>query len=153
MIIRPAKPDEAAMLSEIAIESKQYWGYAPETMETWHSTLTLGAIHVDLHPPYLAEDNGEIVGFYQLIADGDRMELEHLWVRPQNMRQGIGKQLMAHAIAAAKSRGAKAMSIDADPNATAFYLSCGARRVGETPAPVPGQAGRARQLLEINLAA
>jgi N-acetylglutamate synthase-like GNAT family acetyltransferase len=100
----------------------------------------------------VAEEDGETVGFYQLIADGDKMELEHLWVKPQRLNQGIGKQLMAHAITTAKQKGAKRISIDADPNATAFFLSCGARRVGEPPAPVSGQAGRARQLLEISLA-
>jgi len=152
MIIRAAKPDEVAVLTDIAQESKQHWGYAPEVMETWHSTLTLQSVHIDLAPPMVAEDNGETVGFYQLIADGDKMELEHLWVKPQRLNQGIGKQLMAHAITTAKQKGAKRISIDADPNATAFFLSCGARRVGESPAPMTGQAGRARQLLEISLA-
>ena len=151
MKIRPATPDEAAELTDIAIEAKQYWGYAPEVMDTWHSTLTLESVHIDLSPPFVAEEEGEIVGFYQLIADGDKMELEHMWVKPEFMRRGIGKQLIAHAIASAKQRGAKAMRIDADPNATAFYLSCGAYRVGDVAAPIPGQPNRVRQLLEIDL--
>jgi predicted N-acetyltransferase YhbS len=151
MVIRPAKSDEAAMLSEIAMEAKRYWDYPPEVMESWHSTLTLEAMHIDLSPPFVAEENGEVVGFYQLIADGDKMELEHMWVKPQFMKKGIGKQLIAHAITSAKARGAKKMSIDADPNATAFYLTCGAYRVGEVRAPIPGQPQRVRQLLEIDL--
>ena len=151
MVIRPAKPSEAAMLSEIAMEAKRYWDYPPDVMESWHSTLTLDAMQIDLSPPYVAEEEGEVVGFYQLIADGSKMELEHMWVKPQYMNKGIGKQLMAHAITAAKVRGAKRMSIDADPNATAFYLSCGAYRVGELRAPIPGEPQRVRQLLEIDL--
>jgi GNAT superfamily N-acetyltransferase len=152
MVIRPAKPDEAAMLSEIAMEAKRYWDYPPEVMDTWHSTLTLEAMHIDLSPPFVAEDNSEVVGFYQLIADGDSVELEHMWVKPQHMNRGIGKQLIAHAISSAKARGAKKMTIDADPNATAFYLSCGAYRVGEMHAPIPGNTNRVRQLLQIDLA-
>jgi len=152
MVIRPAKPDEAAMLSEIAMEAKRYWDYPPEVMDTWHSTLTLEAMHIDLSPPFVAEENSEVVGFYQLIADGDSVELEHMWVKPQHMNRGIGKQLIAHAISSAKARGAKKMSIDADPNATAFYLSCGAYRVGEMHAPIPGNTNRVRQLLQIDLA-
>jgi predicted N-acetyltransferase YhbS len=151
MVIRPASPDEAAKLTEIAVEAKQYWGYAPEVMESWHSTLTLQSMHIDLAPPMVAEENGEVVGFYQLIADGDKMELEHMWVKPEHMNKGIGKQLIAHAITTAKSKGAKRISIDADPNATAFYLSCGAYRVGEMHAPIPGSPQRVRQLLEIDL--
>jgi predicted N-acetyltransferase YhbS len=153
MQIRPAKPDEAAQLSEIAMEAKRYWEYPPEVMESWHSTLTLQSMHIDLAPPMVAEDSGEIVGFYQLIADGEKMELEHMWVKPQFMNKGIGKQLIAHAITTAKSKGAKRISIDADPNAAAFYLSCGAYRVGEMHAPIPGQPQRVRQLLEIDIGA
>ena len=152
MIIRPAKPDEAAMLSEIAMEAKRYWDYPPEVMDSWHSTLTLEAMHIDLSPPFVAEEDSQVVGFYQLIADGDSVELEHMWVKPEHMNKGIGKQLIAHAISSAKARGAKKMSIDADPNATAFYLSCGAYRVGEMHAPIPGNNSRVRQLLQIDLA-
>jgi ribosomal protein S18 acetylase RimI-like enzyme len=150
MVIRPAKPDEAAQLSEIAQEAKRHWDYPEESMDTWHSTMTLQSMHIDLSPPYVADDNGEVVGFYQLIADGERMELEHLWVKPQHLQQGIGKQLLAHAVATAKARGAKKISIDADANATAFYLSCGAYRVGDMPSANAGP-GRAQQLLEIDL--
>ena len=150
MAIRPAKPDEAAKLSDIAQEAKRHWDYPEETMDSWHSTMTLQSMHIDLSPPWVADDNGDIVGFYQLIADGDRMELEHLWVKPQHLQQGIGKQLLAHAVATAKSRGAKKITIDADPNATAFYLSCGAYRVGDMPSAKASQ-GRVQQLLEIDL--
>jgi len=152
MMIRPAKPDEAAMLSDIAMEAKRYWGYAPEVMDSWHSTLTLNSMQIDLHPPFVAEVDGEVVGFYQMIADGDFVELEHLWVRPENMRQGIGKSLVAHAIAKAKTGTSKQLRIDADPNATAFYLSCGAYRIGHVPAPISGDEKRVRQLLAIDLA-
>jgi N-acetylglutamate synthase-like GNAT family acetyltransferase len=150
MVIRPAKTEESAQLSELAQEAKRHWDYPEEAMDTWHSTMTLQSMHIDLSPPWVADNNGEVVGFYQLIADGDHMELEHLWVKPQHLQQGIGKQLLAHAVATAKVRGAKKISIDADANATAFYLSCGAYRVGDMPAANAG-LGRAQQLLEIDL--
>lgn len=153
MQIRPAKPDEAVLLTEIATEAKRHWDYPPEVMDSWHSTMTLEAMHIDLSPPIVAEENGEVVGFYQLISDGDRMELEHMWVKPQYLNKGIGKQLIAHAITSAKARGARKISIDADPNATAFYLSCGAYRVGDLQSPTSAHPQRARQLLEIDLAA
>jgi N-acetylglutamate synthase-like GNAT family acetyltransferase len=150
MVIRPANADEIDVLSQIAMEAKRYWDYPPEVIDSWHSTLTLEATHIDFAPPFVADQDGEVVGFYQLIP-GDRIELEHLWVKPKYMHKGIGKELMAHAITSAKKRGAKKMLIDADPHATAFYLSCGAYRVGETHEPVPDNKQRARHLLEIDL--
>jgi GNAT superfamily N-acetyltransferase len=149
--IRPATPEEAHTLTEIADEAKRFWGYAPEEMDNWHSTMTLDVTRIDLSPPFVIEQDSQIVGFYQLIADGAKMELEHMWVMPQYMNQGIGKQLMAHAIAQARTRGATKIVIDTEPNATAFYLSCGAKRVGSVPTPGSREAGNLRQVLEIDL--
>jgi N-acetylglutamate synthase-like GNAT family acetyltransferase len=151
MRIRQATPEEAHALTEIADEAKRYWGYAPQEMESWHSTMTLDATHIDLSPPYVMEKDSQIIGFYQLIADGQTMELEHMWVMPQYMNQGIGKHLMAHAISQARTRGASKILIDTEPNATAFYLSCGAKRVGLRPSPGSHESGNMRQLLEIDL--
>ena len=151
MNVRPATLDEARTLTEIATEAKRYWGYSEQAMDSFHSTLTLEAEKLDLSPPFVVEVDSRIVGFYQLIADGARMELQHLWVEPEHMNQGIGKLLMAHAVAQARVRGAKTITIDATANAVAFFLSCGARRIGESPAPASGETGRARQLLEIAL--
>jgi GNAT superfamily N-acetyltransferase len=149
--IRPATQEEAHRLTEIAEEAKRYWGYAPQEMDSWHSTMTLDASRIELSPPYVIETDSEVIGFYQLIADGAQMELEHMWVMPQYMNQGIGKQLMAHAVAQARARGATKILIDTEPNATAFYLSCGARRVGQGPTPGSHGAGKMRQMLEIDL--
>jgi N-acetylglutamate synthase-like GNAT family acetyltransferase len=151
MRIRQATQEETHRLMEIAEDAKRYWGYAPQEMESWHSTMTLDVSRIELSPPYVIEKDSQVVGFYQLIADGSQMELEHMWVMPQFMNQGIGKQLMAHAIAQARARGANKIVIDTEPNATAFYLSCGARRVGQGPTPGSHGSGQMRQLLEIDL--
>ena len=43
--------------------------------------------------------------------------------------------------------GVANLAIDADPNAEAFYLANGARRVGEDAAPIEGLPGRTRPQL------
>jgi hypothetical protein len=40
--------------------------------------------------------------------------------------------------------GGNALAIDADPNAEAFYLAKGARRIGEIAAPIEGHPDRVR---------
>ena len=48
---------------------------------------------------------------------------------------------------------AATLHIDADPNAVAFYLACGAVRVGEVAAAIEGEAGRVRPQLRLGVGA
>ena len=53
---------------------------------------------------------------------------------------GFGRTLLDHATREARRRGAKRLTILADPYAAAFYERMGARRVGEAPSDViPGR--------------
>jgi hypothetical protein len=63
----------------------------------------------------------------------------------------IGKALQSCAINVAKIAGTPALVIDADPNAEAFYLAFGARRVGVQPALIDGEPNRVRPQLLITL--
>jgi GNAT superfamily N-acetyltransferase len=59
---------------------------------------------------------------------------------PRHIRSGVGRALLAHAIAEARRRGAGRLTILADPSAAAFYERAGAVRIGEAPSDaVPGR--------------
>lgn len=66
------------------------------------------------------------------------------------MRRGIVRALLAHAVSTARSGGASAIAIDADPSAEPFYLACGARREGVVAAPVSGNPARVRPQLTLS---
>ena len=74
-------------------------------------------------------------------------ELDNLWVAPEFMRRGIGRSLLRHALGTAARGGAVEVTVDADPNAEAFYVSCGAIRRGEVAAPIRGEPARVRPQL------
>jgi predicted N-acetyltransferase YhbS len=66
--------------------------------------------------------------------------LNKLFIEPRHIRSGVGRALLAHAIAEARRRGAGRLTILADPNAAAFYERAGAVRIGEAPSDaVPGR--------------
>jgi GNAT superfamily N-acetyltransferase len=73
---------------------------------------------------YVAEQEGDVVGFY-LIADDS---LERMFVSPDRMRQGIGRMLFNHA---AVRLGPQTLRIVSDPNAAPFYQRMGARYKGQ----------------------
>ena len=146
-LIRPAREDEAPLLSAVALASKRVWGYSPDLLEAWRAELTIEPRTIRSRPVMVAEQSGQIAGFYALADRGVTWELDHLWVAPLWMRRGIGRALVEHALATARAGGAWIVTVDSDPHAEAFYRACGAVRQGEVPAPIPGVPDRVRPQL------
>ncbi|WP_280151043.1 GNAT family N-acetyltransferase [Piscinibacter sp. XHJ-5] len=149
MNIRPALANEAERLSTIALAAKGRWPYSPAQIDAWRADLTLAPESISALHVHVAEVRGEVVGFYALDHPGDELQLEHLWVHPDHVGQGIGRGLLAHALQLAAEHGASEIAIDADPHAEPFYLACGARRVGTVAAPIEGSPQRARPQLRL----
>ena len=137
-IIR-AKADDAAKLSNIAFAAKGHWRYPERWLEIWRDTLTVQPEFIVANETYAAVADGRAVGFYALRFEGERPRLEHLWVLPDAMNQGVGRALFAHAVERAKALGYRAMEIESDPNAEGFYQKLGARRIGLRIAELEGQ--------------
>lgn len=133
-----ADPAAASALSALARAAKAHWGYPTSWLEQWRDQLTITPEFIAAEETYAAEVEGRIVGFHALVAADQSMRLEHLWVLPQWMGQGIGRFLFEHAAARAAARGATCLTIEADPHAEAFYLRMGAVRVATIPSEIDG---------------
>lgn len=152
MKIRAAVEDDAATLTAIAHDAKRSWGYPPEWLRAWDASLTIEAESIETMRMFVAEVDGEgIVGFYALAGEGPSMQLEHLWIRPDQMGRGLGRSMVAHAVAVASEHGAERLVIESDPHAEAFYRRIGATPVGAVAAPMPGAPNRALPVLQIEL--
>ena len=103
------------MLSLIAYAAKRHWGYPERWMERWREGLTITPEFVEGNEVYAALVEGEPVGFYALVGEGCRIELEHLWVLPERMGTGVGRALLEHAAGRAADLGAETLGIEADP--------------------------------------
>jgi GNAT superfamily N-acetyltransferase len=69
-----------------------------------------------------------LIGFVNLAWDGGiHAFLLDTTVHPNVRRQGIGRQLVEHAIIAAKERGIEWISVDFEPHLRDFYYGCGFR--------------------------
>ena len=146
-IIR-SRPAGANQLTRLAHRAKRHWGYPEHYISSWKDELTLSPDFVHKHHVYQAVADEKPVGFYALVDDGERMELEHFWVDPACMDSGVGQMLLKHAVNVATLNGAEAIDISSDPNAEGFYEKMGAKRVGRIPAPV---AGKERYLPRLTL--
>lgn len=138
---------EADVLSALAMRAKAHWGYADQALEQWQAQLAISPADIRGQPTFVATIEGEIAGFYSLLPSGESWDLDNLWVSPLFMRHGVGQALLEHALETAARGSATEVTVDADPNAEAFYLQCGAVRRGEVRAPIPGQPERVRPQL------
>lgn len=150
MKIRKAKIKDAEILSDIAFSAKSYWKYPESWLKIWKDALTITPEFIESNKVYLAESDEKVVGFYALVLDGEKAQLEHLWVSPENIGGGIGKKMLAEAIEKAKSFGIKIIEIESDPNAEGFYQKQGAVKIGESKSEIEGQE-RILPLMRIEL--
>lgn len=149
--IRPAKPEEAEYLADIAWQSKSYWDYPPEMMRLFRGQLTIKQDFIEKNPAYLIEneETEEIYGFYVLEKKDRLWWLEHIWLLPEKIGTGMGGRLFLHACEIAETMGASELHIISDPNTEAFYLHMGAEKTGERE--MPEMPGRKIPLLRIKL--
>ena len=145
-MIRPAAANEASVLTNIALDAKRHWGYPERWIKHWESDLTISSDFIRDNHVYVAEDEGEIRGFYALCVAGHKAELEHMWVTPAHIGTGIGKELFLDAMERAARLDVSSVEISSDPNAAGFYKWMGARQIGETDSVVDGQTRKLPRL-------
>jgi GNAT superfamily N-acetyltransferase len=149
MRLRSARPGEAALLSELALRSKGYWGYDQAFLDSCRAELTIRPDEVSGRCIVVAEAAGQILGFYSVDGHPPVGELGNMWVEPEWIGTGVGRRLWQHAMATARRAGFATLRIGADPGAEGFYRAMGAQRVGAKPSgSIPG---RMLPLLEIQV--
>ncbi len=130
-------------MSNLAIRSKAYWGYSTEFLKACKNELviTKNKLGSDKFLYMVAENNGEKLGYYALEKiSKSEFELEALFVKPEYIGLGIGKELLAHAKKMAAKMGGVALTIQSDPNSEKFYLAAGGVLSGKKESKsIPGR--------------
>jgi GNAT superfamily N-acetyltransferase len=130
--IRKARLEEAASLSTIAIKAKAHWGYAKEQLELWEREfLTVSSEYIRDHHVWVADIDTVAVGFSGVIIHDAEAELDHLWILPDYIGQGVGKQLFLYTAQRIQEMGYSEMVFTSDPHADGFYRKLGAQRIGD----------------------
>jgi len=144
MQIRQAQVGEANELTQLAMQSKAHWNYTAEQIQHWRAELTVPPDLIFAGNTYVGVIDNVIVAMMALIPAAMTWKLEYFFVSPAHMDQGIGKEMFQFAIDQARDRGARAVTIDADPHAERFYLACGAIRSYTKAAPIADDSSRIR---------
>jgi GNAT superfamily N-acetyltransferase len=140
MHLRPARPDEADLLTDLCLRSKAVWGYDDAFMRACRAELTLSPADFATSSLQVAVEGDEVTGIVQVVVDGERADLAKLFIAPSVLRAGAGRQLFDWAVTTARERGARWLWIEADPDAAAFYRRMGAVDDGVAPSgSIPGR--------------
>ena len=148
--IRRVIPKEADELTLIALSAKAHWGYPERWLEVWTPELTLSPEYFEANESWAVVDNARLIAFYTLEEKNGNGWLENLWVLPEYLGKGVGKELFLHAMDLARKRGYKALQLEADPNAIGFYEKMGMHKISERHSEVDGQP-RVLPIMEIML--
>ena len=148
--IRRALPEEANVLSKIALSAKAHWGYPERWMEIWTPLLTYSARYFEENESWAAVLDMKSIAFYTLQEKHGTAWIEDLWVLPEYIGQGVGRRLFLDAKSRAYHKGYKTLQLEADPNAMGFYEKMGMHKIGERIGEVEGQP-RILPIMEIDL--
>jgi len=150
VLIRLAKPVEADVLTHIAISAKRYWGYPEHWIALWTPQLTFTPEYFEENESWVAVDGDRRIGFYTLQDKNGIAWMGDLWILPEYIGKGIGRQLFVHALELVRKHKYKILQLEADPNAQGFYEKMGMRKIGERRSEVDGQP-RILPLMEMTL--
>jgi GNAT superfamily N-acetyltransferase len=126
MHLRPARADEADLLTELCLRSKAVWGYDEVFMRACRAELTLTAADFTRSSLQVAVEADDVIGLAQVVVDGEAADLAKLFIAPSTLRGGAGRKLFEWAVSEARRHGARWMTIEADPDAAPFYRRMGA---------------------------
>ena len=149
MIVR-AQPEHADSLTQIAIAAKRHWKYPEAWIHFWLPQLTISADYIASNEVWMMIDKEKPMAFYALSQDEKGCELGHLWVLPEYIGKGIGKQLFNHALERCKLLNIHVLKIYADPNAQTFYEKMGAKKISEHHSDLFGE-DRVLPIMEIKI--
>ena len=149
-MILPAQPAHAEALTRITIAAKRHWNYPAHWIQNWIPSMTITPEYIAENEVWLEAMDGEPVAYYSLIQAGNELWLDNLWVLPEHMGKGLGKELFLHALERGRLRQVPVLKIEADPHAQSFYKHMGARKVNEHHSEIDGKP-RILPVMEISL--
>ena len=132
------EPDQFDAVNAMILRSKAFWGYDADMMAKMEAVLRLDPDAAAEGRAIAAFQTGAPMGLAQISAPyqsdtGLAVLLDLLFIAPEAIGSGLGKQLYDWALEQARLADAVSLHILSDPNARGFYTAMGARFVKDRP--------------------
>lgn len=135
----PAVASDAELLTQTAFSSKKFWGYEDAFFEIWKDDLTVTAAYISNNQVVKVLSDRLFIGFYAICQTTDsEVELDHLWLVPDQIRNGFGSIIFGHLLKTIPLP-AKILTLVAEPFAIGFYEKMGGKPRGEIQSRIEGR--------------
>lgn len=125
-MIRDARPSDLEALRRIFrraslanIDDRDQLLAHPEVLELSDLGVREGRVRL------ATADGGRVVGFATVLVVGHAGEIEDLFVDPDWMGRGVGRELVGDIAARARQQGLRRLEVTANPHARGFYEKLG----------------------------
>ena len=136
------------ILTEIAFSAKRHWNYPDSYIDLWRDELTITRDYINQNSLFKAQYKDLIIGFYSIVENkrdfysGDifikkGFWLEHIFIKPDYHKFGIGKIMINHAKDISRDFGISDLMIFVDPFAKGFYDKIGADYLYDSKSSIP----------------
>lgn len=142
MLIRRARPEDAAAITALTLASKRSNGYDEAFMAACVEELSVSVEDISRDHYWVAENEGVLRGCVCLTVNAKAQTgvIESFFIDPASKRQGIGRLLWQAALEAAQKANLKHLTLDSDPAAVPFYEALGFEIIGQIPSgSIPGR--------------
>jgi GNAT superfamily N-acetyltransferase len=129
--VRRAREQNLAGINRVIAASKSHWDYPAAYLEAALPLLMIDEAYLAEHLCFeVVDESSTVVGFFAVAEKGGEPLLDHLWVRPDRLGQGIGRLACEHVFSLARRRGWAALLVLPDPPAEGFYRKVGFEDTG-----------------------
>src|SRR5438552_828188 len=101
-------------------------------MQQWKEELEISVDYIIKNEVVKVLYDGQLIGFYALKFDNASQcyEIDHLWLLPEFMGKGFGKQIFEHILKMLAVKGQRKAILESDPNAAGFYKKMNGKIIG-----------------------
>lgn len=138
-MLRPARVEECAALTDLVLRSKAHWGYSDAFMDSCRWELEVTPERLASQPCFALERDGMPAGIWALDLSDAVPEVALMFADPAVIGSGAGRILWQHMAAELRRMGQDRVRLDADPNAEPFYERMGCRLIGTQASPSTGR--------------
>lgn len=144
-VLTRIEPDQQDQINALILQSKAHWRYDAPMMEQMARVLRVDLDAAAQGRAIAGWLNGSPIGMAQVTTPyednrGRAMELELLFIAPQAIGTGLGRQLYLWALDQAHASEANRLDILSDPFARGFYTAMGASFIEDRPSKlIPGR--------------
>lgn len=135
-----AREESLADINGLIARSKSHWSWPEGYLDKALSLHRISPAYVRRNHCFeVLDTRDKLVAFFAVAVDGTRVLLDNLWVTPDLIGNGIGRQACEHVFRLAREQGWAQLWVLPDPPAEGFYLKTGFSDTGErVSSRVPG---------------